>query len=159
MKKSERILAAVVLVAIGILFIILQDDFIGVLMTIVGVSLAAFGVVDICGRRTPQGIIKIVSGGLLVLAGWLIVEAVLYILAGVLLVVGILLLYDRLKNHFRCNGFWRAFCRYATPVVCIAIGILLLFHQEPIVGFVCVASGLLTALEGGLLLLQVFLDE
>ncbi len=159
MKKSEKLIVAFVLMALGVLFIILKDNFIGILMTVAGLGLIALGVVDLVARIPPQAIVKILSGGLLIIAGWAIVEAVLYIMSGLLLVGGTLLLYAKIKRRTHFVSFWQMALAYATPVVCISIGILLLFHNGNIVNLVCIFSGILTALEGGVLLFCAFNED
>ncbi len=159
MKKSEKILSALVVMALGLLFVILQGSFISILMTLAGVGLIVLGAVDIVQRNFPQAIVKIVSGVLLIIAGWAIVEAVLYILSGVLLVFGILWLYDKIKRRRKCSSLWQTIIEYAQPIICIVVGILLLFHQEEIIDVILISSGLLITLEGGMLLFQALTDE
>ncbi len=159
MKKSERIVSALVAMVVGILFIILKDDFIGILMTIVGLSLIAFGVADIIRRIFSQAIVKIISGVVLTIAGWVVVEAVLYILSGILLIFGTLCLYDKIKRRAGCDSFWLNVLEYATPALCIAIGGLLLLQGESLRNVVCVLSGLLAVVEGGILLVRAFIEE
>ncbi len=159
MKKSEKIISALVLMAVGILFIILKDSFIGILMTVVGVGLIVLGIMDIFDKNIPQAVIKIVAGLVLIICGWAIVEAVLYILAGILLVLGVLLLYDQVKNRVSCHSLLEKVLAYATPTVCIVIGILLLFQMESMLNFIFIVSGILTVLEGGVLLLAAFIEE
>ncbi len=159
MKKTEKIISAFLLMALGITFILLKDNFIGILMTVVGGSLIVFGVVDIVNRAFPFAVIKTVSGILLIVCGWAIVEAVLYILSGVLLIFGILLLYDKIKNQPRCSTVWQGILFYATPTVCIIIGTLLLFHRSTMVDFIFIVSGILIVAEGGVLLFNAFSEE
>ncbi len=159
MKKSEKILSAVVLMALGVLFIILQDNFIGILMTLVGAWLITLGIIDFVQRAVPQATVKIISGILLIVAGWALVTAVLYILSGLLLIFGILWLYDKIKVRRVCSTLWQTLLEYLAPAVCIAIGIILLFHGGEMVGFVIVFSGVLTVIEGGILLVQALADE
>ena len=47
MKKSEKITAAILTMVVGVLLIAMQDNFIGLLMSIAGVCLIVLGVVDI----------------------------------------------------------------------------------------------------------------
>ena len=159
MKKSEKIISAVLMMVLGIMFIILKDKFIGLLMTVLGISLIVLGVVDIVEKCIPPAVVKIVSGVLVIICGWVVVEAVLYILAGVLLVFGIWLLYYKIKNRIRGENFWRAVLEYATPAICIAIGILLLFHRGAVVNFIFIISGILTFIEGGLMLFNGITEE
>ena len=158
MKKSEKIIAALLTMALGILFIILKDAFIALLMTIAGVSLIVLGIIDLVNKLVPPAVVKIVAGALVVLCGWVIVEAVLYILAAILLIFGILLLYYNIKNNVRGCTFWETILEYATPSICIAIGILLLFHTGAIVNFVFIASGVLAFLEGCIMLYEALIN-
>ena len=159
MKKSEKIIAALLTMALGVLFIILKDTFISLLMTIAGVSLIVLGVIDIINRVVPPAVVKIVAGVLIILCGWLIVEAVLYILAGVLLVFGILFIYQKIKANERGCTSWETILGFVTPSICIAIGILLLFHTATIVNFVFITSGILAFIEGSVMLYEGIISD
>ena len=159
MKKSEKIVAALLTMFIGVLFMILKAAFIELLMTVAGLCLIVVGIIDIINKVVPTAVVKIVAGTLIIICGWAIVEAVLYILAGILLVFGILLLYYKIKNNVRGCNLWQTFIEYATPSICIAIGILLLFHSVTVVNFVFITSGILTFIEGGLLLYEAVATE
>lgn len=159
MGKSEKIIAAVLTMVLGVLLIVMRDDFIGILMTVIGLGLIALGVVDIVHDKIPTAVIKIVVGGLMILCGWTVVEAVLYILAGLLLICGFLLLYDKIKKHVVCDRLFHTICEYAVPALLIAIGIIFLFHQGKAVNFIFIVSGSLTLIEGGLLLINAMSEE
>ena len=143
----------------GILLIIMQDNFIGILMTIAGICLIVLGVVDIFQRFIPPAVIKIVSGILIIVCGWVLVEAILYVIAALLLIAGILLLYDKIRKGVLCDTVWQTVLEYALPSVCIVIGALLLFHQAFAVEIIFIISGSLTLIEGGLLLIEAFKEE
>ncbi len=154
MKKTEKILLAISLIALGVLAILLRDTFIGLLMTLIGGALAVWGVVDIFRKNLPIGIVKIVTGLLLILCGWAITEAVVYILAGLVLTFGILYLCDTFKRGARCPSFWAAVWEYSLPVLSILVGGLLLFHRGSMVNFVFISCGVLTIAIGGILLAE-----
>lgn len=159
MKKSEKIVSAVLMMVLGIMFIILKDKFIGLLMTVAGISLIVLGATDLVENLVPPAVIKIISGILVILCGWVVVEAVLYILAGALLVLGILLLYDQIKNGESCERLWQTLLRYAVPILCIAIGGVLLFHRGEMMDIVLIISGCLIFLEGGIVLFNALIEE
>lgn len=159
MKKSEKIVAAVLTMILGILFIILKDSFIGILMTIVGASLVVLGLIDLVNKLIPPAVVKMVAGLLVIICGWVIVEAVLYILAGVLLIFGILLLYYRVKNYMAGCDFMQIVLDFVTPSICIVIGFLLLFHSGAVLNFVFIASGILAFIEGGLMLYDGIISD
>ena len=85
MKKSEKIIAACLMIAVGILLIVLKDDMISILMSIIGVGLIVLGIMDLVSRQIPTGVVKLVCGVFIIVCGWVIVKAVLYVLAAVLL--------------------------------------------------------------------------
>ena len=159
MKRIEKITAAILTMAVGILLMIMQDNFIGVLMSIVGACLIVLGLVDIFHRFVPPAVVKIVSGVLIIICGWALVEAVLYVVSALLLIAGILLLYDKIKKRVRCDALWATILEYALPSVFVVIGGLLLFHQAVAVEIIFVITGILTLLEGGVLLIDAFIEE
>lgn len=145
--------------AVGILLMIMQDNFIGVLMSIAGACLIVLGVVDIIHRLVPPAVIKIVSGVLIIVCGWALVEAVLYVVSALLLIAGILLLYDKIKKRVCGTSIWLTILDYALPAVFVVIGALLLFHQAVAVEIIFVITGILTLIEGGVLLIDAFIEE
>ena len=159
MKKTEKIVSALLTIALGVLLIVLKGSVISILMTVLGVGLIAFGLVDLCNRLIPPAVVKIVVGAIVILCGWVIVEAVLYVLAAALLIVGILLIYEKINNKSVCPTLWQTVCEYAVPVVFILIGIFLLFNQGNTVNWVFVLSGAFTIIEGGLLLVDGFYQD
>ncbi|MBE7080801.1 MAG: hypothetical protein E7371_06155 [Clostridiales bacterium] len=154
MKRSEKIITAILTMIFGILLMVMQGNFIGLLMTIAGLALIVLGVVDIFQRFIPPAVIKIVSGVLIIVCGWALLAAVLYIVSALLLIAGILLLYDKIRKRVHCDVLWQTILEYALPSVCILIGVLLLFHQAVTVEIIFIISGLLTLIEGALLLVE-----
>ena len=158
-KKSEKIIGAVLVMVFGLLLIIMKARFIGVLMTVAGISLILLGVVDIFCKRIPPAIVKIVAGGLVILCGWVAIHALLYIFSAVLLVLGGLLLYDKIKKGTKCTLLPYIVWEYAKVGLCILLGLFLLFHREWTLAVVFNVSGVLVLVEGGVLLLDTFSDE
>ena len=156
MKKSERIIAAVLIMLFGILLIAIKDNFIGILMTVGGVFLIALGVVDIVQSLIPPAVIKMVVGVLVIVCGWAAVHAVLYVVSALLLIAGILLLYDKIKNGVNGCTLVHTICEYAVPAVCILMGILLFFHSSKAVNVIFISVGILGVVEGGLVLFGAF---
>lgn len=159
MKRTERITAAILTIAVGILLMVMQDRFIGWLMTIAGVCLIVLGAVDFFHRFIPPAVVKIVSGILIIVCGWVLVEAVLYIVSALLLIAGILLLYDKIKKRVSCDTLLKAVLQYAVPSFFVVIGFLLLFHQALAIEIIFIVTGILTLLEGGILLVEAFLED
>lgn len=159
MKKSEKITAAILTMVVGVLLIAMQDNFIGLLMSIAGVCLIVLGVVDIFHHFIPPAVVKIVSGILIIVCGWVLVEAVLYVIAAMLLIAGVLLLYDKIRKRVVCDSLFKTILEYALPSVFILIGIFLLFHQAVALEIIFVVTGILTLIEGAILLIEAFDEE
>ena len=159
MKKTEKIITAVLTMVVGVLLIAMQDKFIGILMSIAGACLIVLGAVDLYHRYISTAVIKLVSGVLIIVCGWLLVEAVLYILSAMLLIAGILLLYDKIKKRVKGCSLWSTLLEYAMPSLFIVIGFLLLFHQAFALEIIFVVTGILTLIEGSILLVEVFENE
>ena len=159
MKKSEKIIAAVLTMVVGVLLIALKGKFIGVIAVVAGVSLIVLGIVDIFGSGIPPAVIKIVVGALIIVCGFAVVRAVVYVICAALLIAGVLLLYDKLKNGLRCMEIPQKICEIAMPSVCILIGVLLLFHNIKLMNMIFVICGILSLIEGGLILFNAFGEE
>lgn len=159
MKKSEKIIASVLTMSIGILLIVLQDKFIGLLMTLAGVSLIVLGLLDLFQHAVPPAVIKIVTGVLIIVCGWVLVEAVLYIASAILLIAGILLLYDKIKKRVVCDTLLYTALEYAEPSLFILIGTIFLFHQAMAIELIFIFGGIFALLLGGILLTNALLDE
>lgn len=159
MKKTEKIIAALLTIALGIILIVLKGSVISIAMTVLGIGLIVLGCIDLYNRRIPPCIIKIVVGVVVILFGWLLVSAVLYVLAAALIIVGCIMLYELIKRGERGCNLWQLLCKYAMPVLCLLIGILLLFNQGGTIAWVFIISGILVILEGGIMLLNAVLDD
>lgn len=159
MKKSEKIIAAVLTMVVGVLLIALKGKFIGVVATVAGVSLIVLGVVDIFGGVIPPAVIKIIVGLLIIVCGFAVVRAVVYVISAALLIFGVLLLYDKLKNGVRCDETPQKICEIAMPSVCSLIGVLLLFHNLKLMNIIFAFCGILALIEGGLILFSAFGED
>lgn len=155
MNKSQKIISAILTIALGVLLIAMRGEMISVFMTILGVALIVLGTIELIQKCVTQAVIKIVVGGLIILFGWTLVSAVLYIIAAFLLIVGILGLYDCLRYHVKCLRGIEILKEISIPVICILIGVTLFFN---VWDWIFIVAGILTIIEGGLIL-QEALNE
>ncbi|MBE5745465.1 MAG: hypothetical protein E7355_04960 [Clostridiales bacterium] len=159
MKKTEKIVFAALMVALGVLLIAFQESVVKIAVSAIGILLIALGVIDAINRSFPSAIVKAISGVVVILFGVFAVRAVLYLLAGVLLIAGILILYEGIKSRDYCVSVLQKVVTYLLPVVCILIGILLLFNGGGSVTWVFVVGGILVVVEGGLLLVDALVGD
>ena len=156
MKKTEKVVVALLTLLLGIALLILRGSLISVLMSVVGIVFIAFGIIQWIKGQIVLAIIKAVIGIVLIICGWTVVSAVLYVLAAAVMITGILLLYEQLKNQGCGATLLQKIAAFAYPIVCILIGFFLLFNNDNEAQWVFIVSGSLTVLEGGLLLLSAF---
>ena len=159
MAKLEKVIYAGLTIALGVLLIVLKGSVISIAMTVAGVCLLAFGVLDIYHKQTTPGIVKLVIGLLIIVCGWTILSAVLYIVGAGLIITGIIFIYERAKEKYTCKTVWQTICHYSEPAFAVLIGILLLFNQGNTVNWVFVLSGIFTIVEGGLMLVNAFKER
>jgi hypothetical protein len=155
-KKTEKVVVALLTLLLGIALLILRGSLISVLMSVVGIVFIAFGIIQWIKGQIVLAIIKAVIGIVLIICGWTVVSAVLYVLAAAVMITGILLLYEQLKNQGCGATLLQKIAAFAYPIVCILIGFFLLFNNGNEAQWVFIVSGSLTVLEGGLLLLSAF---
>ena len=106
-KVSNNVIAAILYILLGVLFIVFKAGMLNWLMTIVGIVFIALGVYNIIQRRLTNGIIEAVIGVVVILGGWLFVEIVLIVL-GALLVVKphrAVQRQQRRNGHHRCRTY------------------------------------------------------
>ena len=159
MKKTDKIITALLTIALGVLLIVLRGKIVSILMTVLGFALVSFGVMDLFSRLFPPAVIKIVIGFVIVLCGWVIVEAVLYVVSALLIIAGVLLLYEKIRFRKICATLLVTLCEYAVPAVLLVIGTLLLFNNGGMAKWVYYFSGTFTVLAGGLLLVGAFFND
>jgi hypothetical protein len=157
-KKSEKIVTSILTLTLGILLMVLKGGTLQVFTSVVGVMLLVLSVFDFVAKDFKLGVAKCVIGALILVFGWLIVKVALYVLAAGLVIVGVWGIYDRIKCGVGFSWTAKPILLYARPVVCTLIGVLLLFNQGGTIDWVFVVGGILTVIEGGLLLLEALAD-
>jgi uncharacterized membrane protein HdeD (DUF308 family) len=143
--KQNQIIYALALIVLGILFLVLKDEVIGIAMTILGVALIVVGVLDIIGKFTVQGIIEIAAGVVIIVCGWLITQIVLYILAALFVIYGVYHIYQLIKQKARGFSIWQTIALYLPAVIEIVIGVLLFLNGF---GWVFIVVGVVFLVEG-----------
>ena len=159
MKKTEKIIAATLIIALGVVLAVLQGQLISILMTAFGLGCIVFGCLDLYNRNTLPGIVKIIIGVTAIFFGWVLVGAVLYLLAAALIIIGVLLLYERIKCGEKQCSLLRKIIYYAQPILLLGVGLLLFFNQSEAVSWIFIFSGIFTVFEGVLLLTNALLDD
>jgi len=147
MKMSSKISSAVVSIAIGIMFIILKDDIIGITMTLIGAAAIIMAIVDFVNKQIRPGVIKSIIGVAVLVLGWVLVDIALYLIAGVLIVLGISQIVSAVKLSALCNSVQKVFM-FIKPVATLAAGLCLFFNKGGTMDWIFILVGVLILVEG-----------
>ena len=151
MRKTEKLIASIVAIALGILLIILKGTTVQVITSIFAVLLLVLGIMDFLSGDGQVATLKCVAGIFILAFSWLILSTVLYVIAGMLLVASVWWIYELWKTSCVRSFGYHFLLMYARPFFLALIGVLLLFHQGEKREWVFMLAGILTIIEGALL--------
>ena len=86
MKLSSNLITAILTIALGVLLAVFKEGIIGIAMTVLGVGLIIWAIIDLIDKKMEPAIIKAVAGVAVILLGWLVASIVLFVFAGLLLI-------------------------------------------------------------------------
>lgn len=136
--STHNILSCALYAVIGILLVILQGSSLGILMTIIGILLIAYGVIEIVKGDMTKGIIESAIGIVIIVCGWLIADVVLLIFGILMIIIGAIDLYNNLKNGF---------VAMLSPIVTIVVGVLLAIAKWTLLDVFCIISGVIFIID------------
>lgn len=147
MKLSTKLSSAIISIAVGVLFMILKDDIIGITMTLIGIGAIIMAVIDFVNKQTQAGIIKTIIGVVILVLGWVFVDIALYLIAGVLIILGISQIISAIKLSKLCNAVQKVFM-FVKPVATLAAGLCLFFNKGGTMDWIFFLVGVLILIEG-----------
>ena len=154
-KRGNGLATAVTLMLVGILFFIFKSDIISITMSLIAAVLIIMGVFSIVRKNVVSGVIKIVLGGLVLAAGWLVVEVALYIFAAILLIAGLVDLYRLSK--IRTDKFsLPVLMHIIQPIIYVLVAFCLFFNQGGTLSWVFTVSGIFFIIDGVVALIGSF---
>ena len=148
MKLTSNLITAILTIVIGVLFVALKGGVIGIAMTVLGVGLIVWAVLDLIDKNNTSGIIKLIAGIVVIVFGWTLASIVLYVMAALLLVYAVYQLYQLI------TGKVKDFVKFIEPGVMALIAILLLFNQGGTIAWVFIVAGIFLIVEGALALIN-----
>ncbi|MBE6533873.1 MAG: hypothetical protein E7678_02755 [Ruminococcaceae bacterium] len=153
-QSTSKLIAAILMTVLGIMFIILKGDVISIGMTVLGIMLIVQAVLDIFSKKYVSVVIKAVIGILIIVMGWLFVTVALYIMAAVLLIYAILQLFDVIRALPKLKTVLAKVVGFIQPAVYLAISLCLLFNQGGTISVVFIIAGIFLIIQGVLALLD-----
>jgi uncharacterized membrane protein HdeD (DUF308 family) len=153
MKKTSQIISAAMTLALGILFVILKSEVVGIGLTVLGVALIVTAIIDIIRKSYAYGIIKAILGIAVLVIGWLIIEVAIFVIGAVLLVYGILEFIKRLAAKKKGRKAWVVVLGLIQPLVCIVASVFLIVKGGTALSLAVVVAGVLLIVDGVLALI------
>ncbi len=154
MKKTSQIISAAMTLALGILFVILKADVVGICLTVLGVALIVVGVLDLIKMSVVSGVIKAVLGVAVLVVGWLLLDVALLILGIVLLIYGILEFIKRLLGKKKGDRLWAYILGLVSPVICIVASVFLITSRGSAIEWTVIVGGIFLIINGVLALIS-----
>ena len=158
MKKTEKFIAAVTTIVLGVLLVVLRGDTIRIITSTLGIMIIVLGIFDWVGKEMKLALAKCAVGLLTLLFGFFVLTAILYVIAGAIVVWGVWCLYDLARNNDSYSVPFLQMTACIKPLFLVALGILLCFNQCGEAEWVFIVSGMITVVEGGLLFAEWFYE-
>ena len=147
---SNALLMAIVMIALGVLFIIKKGGVLSVAMTVLGIALLVVAVIDLIHKQWTPCVIKAILGIAVIVFGWAFVKIARYVLAGVLLIYGVLQIIEAFKGFTKKATFLSKLFSLLEALVIVAIAVLLFLNTS----ILWIVGGIVFIVEGGLALIK-----
>lgn len=148
MIKKENVAMSLSLIVIGILLCIFKSDTVHFAFTIAGIILIGYGIFDVFKKNTQGGIIKIVSGAVLVLFGWLLIVVALILVGVFFTIIGIMDFSHLNDTLSRCHSLGEKMLNFFLTVVKMTLGLLLIINSFFALDIIFIIIGAVLILDG-----------
>lgn len=148
MNQRSSAVSAVATILLGALFIIKRGGVIGLAITVLGVSVLVFALLDFLAKLTNAAIVKGVVGLCILVFGWIFVDLAIYILAAGIILTGLLQI-SSIKQYSPVNlDTSEKLFIYARPAMMVVAGACLLLNKNGTIDWVFVLVGALLVIQG-----------
>lgn len=145
--RNNKLIAALVSIVLGLMFIIFKGEVINIAMTIIGAVAIIMAIIDFVHKETVPGVLKAIIGVCVIVFGWVFVDIALYVIAGILILLGITQIVSAVKNADNVGSFQKV-AGFIIPVASLASGICLFFNQGGTISWIFTAAGILLMVQG-----------
>ena len=118
--KTNNLIAVILTLILGVMLIIFRSFFLNVAMSIIGIALIVWAIIDAINHKWTFFVIKLLIGIALIILGWLVTKIILYILAGLILCYAIYQIFLLINSN--CKK-WQIFVQ---PALLFLVALLLL---------------------------------
>ena len=161
MTRSSQFLSALMTLILGVLFVILKGEVVGIAIKVFAIVLIITAVLELIRLKIASGIVKAILGIVLVAFGWAITEIALLVIGIVLIVFGVLELVKRIVALFKKNRtkLLAKILGFISPVFSIVAGYFLITSSGEAVGWAIVVGGVLLIINGVLALVEALASK
>lgn len=152
MKKTSQLISALMTLAIGILFVILKAQVVGICITVLGVALIVTAVLDLIKKSIVSGIVKALLAAAVLIIGWLLLDLALVILGIVLLVYGVLEIFKTIVAAVKDKniGALGIVLGLIEPIICVVASVFLITNTGSAIAWTVIVAGILLIIDGAL---------
>lgn len=154
MNEKNNKITGLALIVIGLLLVILKNEVISLVMTVMGVALIVSAVSDFRDGASKTGTVKAVIGVCIIVFGWVFVNLALYIIAAIIIIQSIFSILDISKALPSELSLGQRVTVYLKPAAGLVAGGCLLFNLGGTMAWVFILSGILLIVEGILSLVE-----
>lgn len=147
MRKASQFLSAVMTLALGILFLVLKTEVIGIAITVLGVALLITALLDLIKLSIITGIIKALLGVAVLVIGWLLIDIAILILGIVLLVYGVVNFFKAVFGKNK-GKLWRKIISIIEPILCVIGAIFLITSGGSAIEWAVIVAGVILVIDG-----------
>jgi len=141
---GNAILLAIVMMALGVLFLVMKGGVLSIAMTVLGVALLIVAVIDLFNKRLGSCLINAILGIAVIVFGWVLVDIARYVLGAVLLVHGIMQVIGAFKGFKKRTSFLSKLFALLEALVVVVIAVLLFLGSS----YLWVVGGIFFIVEG-----------
>ncbi len=159
--KTSYLVSAAVKLALGILFVMLKAEVVGICITLLGIALLIIGIIDLVHSDIAGGIVKIVLAAAVTLIGWLLLEVALIVLGIVLLVNSILDIVKIIITAVQHKGvnILAVVLGLIEPALALVASIFLITSRGTAIEWTVIIAGIVLIINGAIALLRALVPE
>ena len=161
MTKASQFVSAIMTLVLGILFLILKGEVVGIALTVFGIVLIVTAVLELIRKNIVSGIIKAVLGIAVLTIGWVLLDIALLVIGIVLVVFGVLEFIKRIVAIVKKqNGKLLAtVLGFISPVFSVGAGAFLITSSGEAVTWAIIVGGVLLIIDGLIALVEALASK
>lgn len=161
MKTTSHLISAAMTLALGILFVILKAEVVGICITLLGVALIVLAVLDLIKGFIAPGIVKILLAVCVLLIGWLLLDVALLVLGIVLLAYSIVEILKLISAVIKLKKFniLAIVLGLIEPALGIVASVFLITSRGAAIEWTVIVAGIVLIINGVCAAVRAFIPE